>query len=114
MKEPYLMCKHLDSHAVQIIGKRTELRSIIEARDLLLNVIFRRKTNVCFSWMRQILKHLDQLKSPVATRSKMFYSASPLCFVFVTLLKWFVDSNGVNLVGQSHCNQWRVKAIAAV
>lgn len=44
-------------------------------------------------------------------KNVLFNVAALLCFA--TLLKWLVGSNRVNLVGQSHCSQWRVKAIFA-
>lgn len=44
-------------------------------------------------------------------KNVLFNVAALLCFA--TLLKWLVGSNRVNLVGQSHCSQWRVKAISA-
>lgn len=49
---------------------------------------------------------------PPGTPRNVLFSITTL-FCFVALLKWVVDSNRVNLVRQSHCSQWRVKAISA-
>lgn len=56
-------------------------------------------------------KQLFGRSSKKKKKNVLFNVAALLCFA--TLLKWLVGSNRVNLVGQSHCSQWRVKAISA-
>lgn len=58
-----------------------------------------------------LLKKKKRKKKRKKKKNVLFNVAALLCFA--TLLKWLVGSNRVNLVGQSHCSQWRVKAISA-